>query len=334
MTATAIVLAYGDEPWLGDCLTALAGEGVDIVVVDNGSSRPELLATWEQRHDVSIVRPGRNLGFAGGCNAGAAVAGGDTLVFVNSDAIVQPGAIPALIAALGDPRTGLVCASIRFANSPDLLNTAGNPFHYLGMVWSGSFGEPAADHAQPVDVATITGATFAVRRAVWEALGGFADDWFAYNEDSELSLRAWQRGWRVRYEPAAVVHHHYEFSRHARKSYLLERNRLLNVLTLYELRTLAVVAPMLVLFELLMLALSIRQGWLPEKLRGYWWIARNAGRVARRRRDVQSLRVRPDRELSAMWTGRLVLASIENPPGLGAVNAILDGYWRLARRLL
>ena len=335
MSTTAIVLAYGDERWLGDCLSALAAEGVDIVVVDNGSTRAELLAEWERRGGITIVRPGRNLGFAGGCNAGAAVAGGETFAFVNSDAIVQPGAIAALTSALtATPDTGLVCASIRFADAPQLLNTAGNPFHYVGMVWSGHFGEPAAEHATPVDVATVTGATFAVRRDVWEALGGFADDWFAYNEDSELSLRAWQRGWRVRYEPAAVVHHHYEFSRHPRKSYLLERNRLLNLLTLYQLRTLLVLAPMLLLFEVLMFALSVRQGWWPEKLRGYRWIIRHVRRVAERRRAVQHARVRSDRDLAPMWAGRLVLASIENPPGLGAVNAVLDGYWRLARPLL
>ena len=335
MSTTAVVLAFGDEPWLADCLTALAGEHVDIVVVDNGSTRPELLADWERRDDVTIVRPGRNLGYAGGCNAGAAAAGGQTLVFVNSDAVVQPGAIAALRGALLETEdTALVCASIRFADRPELLNTAGNPFHYVGMVWSGFFGEPAAEHAEAVDVATVTGATFAVRREAWEALGGFADDWFAYHEDSELSLRAWQRGWRVRYEPTAVVHHHYDFSRHPHKSYLLERNRLLNVLTLYQARTLLVLAPMLCVFEVLMLALSARQGWLPAKLRGYWWILRHAPRVVRRRRLVQAARVRSDRELAPMWEGRLVLASIDSPPGMGTVNAVLDGYWRLARPLL
>ena len=71
-----------------------------------------------------------------------------------------------------------------------------------------------------------------------------------------------------------------------------------------------------------------------EKLRGYWWIVRNAGRLARRRRAVQSVRVRSDRDLAPLWAGRLVLVSIEQPPGLGALNAVLDGYWRLARRLL
>jgi GT2 family glycosyltransferase len=304
------------------------------VLVDNGSARPDVVSRWEARPGVTVLRPGRNLGYAGGCNAGARAASGDTLVFVNSDAIVQPGAIDAIAAAVAPPGVGLACASIRLADRPELLNSAGNPFHYLGVVWAGHLGEPAADHAQGGDVATVTGATFAVRRAVWLALGGFEESWFAYHEDSDLSLRAWQQGWRVRFEPASVVHHHYEFTRHARKSYLLERNRLLNLLTLYQLRTLLVLLPMLALFELLMLLLAARQRWLREKLLGYAWIVRHAGDVARRRRRVQRARVRDDRDLAPMWASRLVLASIEQPPGLGPLNALLAAYWRVARRLI
>lgn len=333
-TVTAVVLAFGDEPWLDRCLTALSDARVDIVLVDNGSARPDVVSAWESRTDVTVVRPGRNLGYAGGCNAGARAARGETIVFVNSDAIVQPGAVEAIAAAVAPTEVGLACASIRLADTPHLLNSAGNPFHYLGVVWAGHFAEPATDHAQPGDVATVTGATFAVRREVWEALGGFEESWFAYHEDSDLSLRAWQRGWRVRFEPAAVVHHHYEFTRHTRKNYLLERNRLLNLLTLYQLRTLLVLLPMLALFELLMVLLAARQGWLREKLLGYAWIAQHAGDVARRRRWVQHTRVRADRDLAQMWASRLVLASIEQPPGLRSLNAVLAAYWRLARRLI
>ena len=125
-----------------------------------------------------------------------------------------------------------------------------------------------------------------------ESLGGFPDEWFAYHEDSHLSLLAWQRGLRVRYEPTAVVHHHYEFSRIARKSYLLERNRLLNLLTLYQLRTLLVLLPPLVLFELLTLALSVKEGWLVDKVRGYTWIVRHGAVVRKHRQSAQTQRTR------------------------------------------
>lgn len=334
MTTSAIVLAFGDEPWLSDCLAAVDAQADEIVIVDNGSAHPGLLADWEGRPGVVVVRPGMNLGYAGGCNAGAAAARGETLVFVNSDAVVQTGALAALAAALADSAVGLVCASIRLADDPNRLNSTGNPMHYVGLVWAGHFGEPAQDHAEAADVATVTGATFAVQADVWRSLGGFPNEWFAYHEDSHLSLLAWQRGWRVRYEPAAVVHHHYEFGRNSQKSYLLERNRLLNLLTLYQLRTLLVLLPALLMFELLTLALSLKEGWLAEKLRGYTWIMRHGQVVRAHRRSAQRHRTRSDAELAPMWASRLTFVNVAAPPGLGVLNAMLAGYWRLARPLL
>ena len=328
------MLAFGHEPWLDDCLTAVAAQADEVVIVDNGSAHADVLLAWEGRTGVVVVRPGTNLGYAGGCNAGAQAATGTTLVFVNSDAVVQPGALAALEAAVAEPVVGLACASIRLADDPTRLNTAGNPLHYVGLVWAGHFGELAEEHAVPGDVATITGATFAVRAEVWRSLGGFPEEWFAYHEDSHLSVLAWQRGLTVRYEPAAVAHHHYEFSRNLQKSYLLERYRLLNLLTLYQLRTLLVLLPALLLFELLTLALSVKEGWLVEKLRGYAWIARHRGVIREHRRWAQRQRTRSDRDLAPMWASRLTFVNMTAPPGFGLLNALLAGYWRMARPLL
>ncbi len=56
-----------------------------------------------------------------------------------------------------------------------------------------------------------------MRRNLWEDLGGFAEEYFAYVEDTEMSLRLWQRGLTVEYVPDAVVLHHYAFSRNKRQ---------------------------------------------------------------------------------------------------------------------
>ena len=93
LTTSAIVLAFGVEPWLDDCLTAVAAQADEVVIVDNGSTHPDVISAWESRAGVVVVRPETNLGYAGGCNAAAAAATGDMFVFVNSDAIVQPGAL-------------------------------------------------------------------------------------------------------------------------------------------------------------------------------------------------------------------------------------------------
>lgn len=336
-TVTAVVLAHGDEPWLERCVRSLlasAGTDVDVVVVDNDCTSAAAMASVEALPAVTVVRPGSNVGYAAGCNLGAAAARGDVVAFVNSDAEVEPTAVAALAAALRDPGVGLATASVRLADAPDRLNTAGNPWHLTGLVWSGHYGEPADAHTVATEVATVSGAAFAVRRDVWERLGGFDPEWFAYAEDAELSMRAWQQGWRVVFAPDAVVVHHYEFARNRRKSYLLERNRLLNVATLYEARTLLVLAPVLVGFELAVLALAARQGWLAEKLRGYRWILGHRRWLLRRRRLVQSARTRRDRDLAWLFTPTIDAGNVATVAGVGVVNAALAAYWRLARRAL
>lgn len=335
-TVSAVVLAWRDEPWIERCTeAALASTGVkvDVVVVDNGCTTGAV-ERLEERAGVSVVRPGRNLGFAGGCNAGAAQARGEYLALVNADATLAPDALSRLAEVAAKPAVGIASASIRLADDPQRLNSAGNPLHYTGMVWAGAFGELAAEHDQEADVTAASGAGLVLRRALWEELGGFDPAYFAYHEDVELSWRCWQRGLRVTYVPDAVVVHRYAFSRNAAKLYLIERNRHLFLLTAFSARTLLVLAPALALVEVALLAVAVRQGWLGHKLHGWGWVAGHAHWVAARRRRLQRERTVSDRELARLLAARIEPGNVPSPPGLGVLNALLAGYWRVARGLL
>ncbi len=110
MRASAIVLAHGPEPTLAECVGALVLDGAtQILVVDNDAA-PQSIAAVRDLPGVEVLTPGRNLGYAGGCNHAARHATGDVLVFVNSDAIVAPGALAALMIRVADPEVGLACA--------------------------------------------------------------------------------------------------------------------------------------------------------------------------------------------------------------------------------
>ena len=200
-----VVLAYGDEPWLAACVdSVLASDEVDVdlVVVDNGCTASDL-APVEGRGDVRIVRPGSNTGFAGGCNLGAGHVVGDYLALVNSDCLVEPDTLAALATVAREPGTGPVMASIRFADRPAVLNSAGNPVHVLGTCWAGNIEEPET-RTEPYDVASASGACVLLRRPLWDRLGGFDETYFAYLEDTELSLRCWRLGLAARCVPTAA----------------------------------------------------------------------------------------------------------------------------------
>ena len=333
---TAVVLAYREQPFLEDCLKRIVssrGVHVDVVLVDNGCTFPDLAPLADQPA-VTLVRPGENTGFTGGCNLAARHASGDVLVFVNSDAHVEPDALAELAAVACREEVGMACASLRLEQEPELLNSAGNPVHVLGLSWAGNFGEPAAEHVDERDVASASGAALAIRREVWEALGGFTDEFFAYCEDTDLSLRAWQRGWRVRFVPSAVVLHHYEANRNTSKFYLLERNRLAMLATVYEKRTLRLLLLPLLALEVAMIAVATAGGWLPAKLRGYTWLWRNRRWLRQRRQEVQGVRTVPDREIAPLLTARFDASVIELPDAAESLNRLMERYWnRVLRRM-
>jgi GT2 family glycosyltransferase len=301
--------------------------------VNNGGAAPEITEAAAKGY-VRLVEAGRNLGFAGGANLGARSALGGVLVFLNPDTVVAPGAISELARTLDDPSIGVCMPRLRLLDEPELLNSAGNVVHFTGLAWPGRYRRPAEELSELRDVAFASGAALAIRAELFRELGGFTEEFFMYQEDLELGWRAHLRGLRVVVNPLADVFHDYRFEPDARKRYLLERNRLAFVLSAFSPRLLAVTAPVLVSAELALLLLALREGWAREKVAGWTWLARNAGWLARHRRETQRLRRVSDRELANVMTPVVDPAVASVPRVVTAANRLLSGYWSLARRAL
>lgn len=301
-----------------------------MIVVDNAGSDRAVVESF----GVRLVEPGRNLGYAGGCNRGAAEASGDVLVFLNPDTVVDPGALNRLADTLQDPSIGIAMARLRLLDRPELLNSGGTVLHVSGLAWAGRYGEPAETLRELEDVAAPSGAAMGIRRDLFRELGGFTDELFMYLEDTELGWRAHLSGLRVVVDPAADVYHDYEFGRNPAKVELLERNREIFVLTAYSLRLLLLLAPVLAATELAMLAVAAKQRWLGGKLGGWWWCLSHANWLVRHRWETQRLRRMRDRELARCLTPTLDPAMLQLPRFVDAANQLAGAYWRLARKAL
>ena len=301
--------------------------------MNNGGRGAEIVAA-ERTPGVEVVARGENVGFARGCNLGAERATGDVLVFLNPDTVVAPGAIRRLADTLADESVGVAMPRLRLLDEPDLLNSRGNVVHVTGIAWAGGYGEPADQATDVRDVPYASGAALAIRADVFRELGGFTDELFMYQEDLELGWKARMRGLRVVVDPGADVFHDYSFERHGRKRYLLERNRLVFVLSAFSGRLLCVLAPLLLAAELGMAGLAAREGWLRDKVRGWTWCARNARWLVGHRRKTQHLRRVPDRELAPLLTPVLDPGMLALPRVVRVANPIMAAYWSVARRLL
>lgn len=335
-SVTVVMLAFGPEPLLGSAVdAALASQGVvvEVVVVDNGAEG-DVVSRLSGRSGLRILRPGRNLGFAGGCNLGAAQATGTYVALVNSDALIAADALAELVAVAARPEVGIATASLRLMEDPESMNSAGNPIHITGLAWAGAYGEPVAAHQVSRSVSTASGACLLLERTLWESLDGFAPEYFAYLEDVELSLRVRGRGLDIVYVPGAVVTHDYAFARNPQKMYLIERNRAILVLTMFSTRMLLVLAPVLLLAEVIVVVRSLLQGWLGQKVAGWAWLVRNARWVRDRRRRVQNERPIDDHGFAALLTPLLPAHHPGLPNYARLANPFLGAYWALVRRLL
>ena len=327
----AVVLAYGEEERLAECLGALlASEVHRIIAVDNGFTSAEPLPVDPR---ITWLHPGVNTGFTGGCNLGAAhvAADCDVIVLVNSDLVVEPAAVTALTEVLADPDVGIASGLVVLYDRPEVVNSAGNPVHYSMFTWAGGLGDPLPADPHPFPVTVGSGALLAVRRADWQALGGLNDLLFAYGEDTELSLRTWLGGQQVVCVPGAVGRHDYVFNGTPGKLYLVERNRLVNVATIFERSTLMTLAPALVLVEAAVLAAAAAGGWWSQKTRGYTWLWQHRREIRARRELIQSTRALGDAELFTHLVDQITPSAETGQSVPGWFNTILAGYGRFAR---
>ncbi len=223
------------------CLDALrrhAPAGVEIVVVDNGSTDGS--AAWlrnlHERGEIRAVLNPENLGFARASNQGAAAAGGDLLLFLNNDTEVTEGWLEPLVWTLDhDPYVGAVGSKLLFPDGTvqhagvALVQGDSPAGPLLGgqhLAYGKPADSPAADKAMVVRC--LTAACLLVRREAFEAAGGFDEAYWNGNEDVDLCLKLEEAGWRLVYRPESVVVHHESQSGPERFSKLDRNIALLN----------------------------------------------------------------------------------------------------------
>jgi GT2 family glycosyltransferase/glycosyltransferase involved in cell wall biosynthesis len=194
------------------CLRSLAAHPGTIpfeaIVVDDGSSDE----TPQRLTEISGIRAHRNaanLGFIGACNAGAALARGTYVLFLNNDTAITPGWLEALVGTFAvRPDCGLVGAKLVYPDGR--LQEAGGIVFSDGSGWNyGRFGDPrAGEFAYLREADYCSGAAILLSRALFERLGGFDAHYApAYYEDTDLAFKVRAAGLKVYYQPAATVVH-------------------------------------------------------------------------------------------------------------------------------
>jgi GT2 family glycosyltransferase len=336
-TLSVLIVAWNSREELARTLPALLselGDGDELIVLDNDSGDGTAEAVRELAPAARVLRSGRNLGFAAGCNAGAEEASGDLLVILNPDAAPLPGFGEAIRRPWLQGRGWAAWQALVADAGGTRINSAGNPVHFTGIVWAGGHGRPIAEAPPAGEVAALSGACLAIPLRTWREVGGFPERFFLYHEDVDLSLRLRLRGATLGIEPAAVVDHDYEFGAREHKWRWLERNRLAFLLRAYPAPLLILLAPALLATELALLAVSISGGWGRQKLAANLEALRWLPRLLRERRQLQATRTVSAAEFASWLTPDLDSPFISPAARSLPARLLLRTYWRLVRLLL
>ncbi len=336
-TLSVLIVAWNSREELSRTLPALLPEladGDELIVVDNDSDDGTPEAVLELAPRARVVRTGGNLGFARGCNSGAAEASGELLVILNPDAAPLPGFGAAIRRPWLQSRGWAAWQALVANAGGTRVNSWGNPVHFTGIVWAGGHGRPIAAVPPAGEVTALSGACLAIPLRTWREVGGFPERFFLYHEDVDLSLRLRLRGGTLGIEPAAAVDHDYEFGAREHKWRWLERNRLAFIVRAYPTPLLLLLAPALFATELALIAVSTSGGWGKQKLAANLEFLRWLPRLLRERRRLQSTRTVPAAEFASWLTPDLDSPFI--PPLARSLPArlMLRTYWRIVRLIL
>ena len=212
-----VVLSWNRRDDTLACLRSLARveyPRLTTIVVDNASSDGTADAVASEFPQVVLVRNARNLGYAGGMNAGirrAAELGAEHALLLNNDTEVDPEFVSPLVEeARRRPDAGALCAKVLYADPPDLIWFAGARFDprsgYNGRLTG--HGERDSDRfAAVAETDRAAGTAMLVPRRVLDEVGLFDSRLFAYAEDTDWSLRARAAGYRLLVVPASRVWH-------------------------------------------------------------------------------------------------------------------------------
>ena len=354
-----IYLSFNSEIYLDDVISALQKitypkDMLEFIVVDNphtqfGSSMPNLEEKLLPISGISIphvtlLPQKENLGFAGGNNIGIAWAlerGFDYVYLHNNDGFMAADCVEKMVAALeADSQIGAAQSLLLLYPETELVNTAGNSFHYLGFGYCGNFRVEKSDLKlkEVVEVGYASGASILMRAKLLKEYGSWDKDFFLYHEDVEYSLRMKALGYKVVIIRDAVFYHKYQFSRNKDKFYYMERNRYGVMLMYFKWPTLLVLLPMALIMEVGLIFFSIISGWFAVRMNvyKYWLNLKHCQLWLAKRHYIQSIRKVTDRQILKSASDKVIFdeKDINNPLLKYVANPLMVVYWAVVKRII
>jgi len=216
MTLSVVLVNYNDRNHVLECLSSIektAGSlDYEIIVVDNNSQDGSPAEIVRRFPRIKLVSNSRNVGFAKANNQGWLGSRGEFILFLNTDTVVEPGALSQL---LGELKSNLEAGAVGpalFSGVRSYQVSFGRRVSFCSQLWQKSVLNPFHKIALRTSrrkrkVGWLSAACLLIRRDALQRAEGFDENFFIYFEDIDLCLRIRQAGSKLVYLPQARVLH-------------------------------------------------------------------------------------------------------------------------------
>lgn len=335
------IVAHNAAQTLEETVDSVAAAGCPadrITIVDVASTDGAPDAVTAARPGIRVRRLEVNLGPSPGRNVGIREAATPFVFLMDADVVVEPDCIALLHRAMkADPTIGVGSPVVVHADRPDLIQYAGTGFHFICEAVNPWMNRPLAERgSEPQDIGAASTCALLLVRELAIRVGLFDERYFIGKEDGDFTHRIVLAGSRILELPQARVRHRSR-PRSSWLFYYQIRNRWHVMLKDYQLRTLVLLAPVLVVHELLQAALLVAKGHGLTYLKALGGLMAMLPSLPGDRARVAAVRVRADREL--LRSDPLVAREDVVGPRLARTGKrmyerFLGAYWRLIYPLL
>ena len=209
ITTTIIIPNYNGLKFMDECIRSLNAQtypNFRTLVVDNGSTDGSV--EWLKEHQIDTIFLPENTGFSGAVNVGIKAADTPYVLLLNNDVRVDEYFVAEMVRAIGQSeRIFSVSSRMIQMYHPDRLDDAGNYYCALGWAYARGKGKDIHTYEKEEKIFASCAGAAIYRKKIFDELGYFDEEHFAYLEDMDVGYRARIYGYENWYAPDAMVYH-------------------------------------------------------------------------------------------------------------------------------
>ncbi len=345
------MINYNGEQYLEESLGSVFSQDVkfeDILLIDNASNDNSLEIVRNKFPDVKIIQLEKNCGAAAARNIGFQRVSCDMVLFMDNDVSLADGCAFQLLKSLDENHNAAAAMpKVVYSSDRNMIQYDGAQSHFLGLMTLHNENQPLVTSINETrKIGSLVTSCFIVDRKKWGDSDPFDETFFLYHEDQDFGYRIRSLGHEILSVSAAVCYHREgtqglslrrdgKYSK--KRVFYLIRNRWQIILKNYESKTLLLLSPIFIIYEIFQFGGVLKKKWLQEWLKANFWIMLHFNEIIYKRREIQKARLIPDHEILTggpiPYTGYLLKSPLEKA-GKRFLDNITEIYWNGFKKLI